>query len=479
MKRFFLFLILLSCSSHEAFAQLEIPFFISTIDYHTIKKEPGATVTVYDGTTVVLSKITPATGDIRLLLDSGKKYRIEISKFGKVTRSVVVNLQDIKEETMNEESANPGGGACDVYLFDEYPNIDFSFVKTTPGTEYSYNQEQGIVFNLEMAETMLAHVNALMREIEQLKAKKAADELDKKEDVKNQFNQVIAMAEKEIAQSNWTEAKNKLLQAQQIDPSQVSVKLKIKEIDGKISEELAAQKRDERYELYIQEGIEEQEAGKFDQARAKYNQAILLDRNKTEAPNKIVELDSLIANKSAIKDRQNKYLTLIAEGQNLENSKLYEQAIRKYNDALKIIDSQDARDRIEAIQGMQEEVAAEIARKKAEADSLAATKKAEEDSIKQAQELASKKAEADSLAAAKKAEEDSIKQAQEIARKKAEEDSIKQAQELARKKAEADSLAAAKKAEEDSIKQAQELARKKAEADSLAARSEERRVGKD
>ena len=169
MKRFFLFVIFSLLCISGTFAQLEIPFLVRTINYHTKKKEPGVSVNVYEDSTVVQSKTTPSSGDVRLILESGRIYKIELSKVGKVTRSVIVNLTGISEETMKEESANPGGGICDVYLFDEYPHIDFSYVKTTPATEYSYDQEQGIVFNLDMAETMLANVNKLLKEIEESK----------------------------------------------------------------------------------------------------------------------------------------------------------------------------------------------------------------------------------------------------------------------------------------------------------------------
>ena len=80
MKRIFLFLLFVWCFGNVAFSQLEIPFFVRTINYHTQKREPGATVIVYDGATVVQSKVTPSSGDVRLILDSGKKYKIEISK---------------------------------------------------------------------------------------------------------------------------------------------------------------------------------------------------------------------------------------------------------------------------------------------------------------------------------------------------------------------------------------------------------------
>ena len=474
MKRIFLVIFFACIFINEAFSQLDIPFLVHAVNYNSNKNEPGANVTVYDGATVVQSKITSASGVVRLILDSGKKYKVEITKSGKVTRSVIVNLLDINEETMKEESADPTKGSppCDVYLFDEYPSIDFSYVKNTPGTEYFYNQENGIIFNIDMAERMLSHVTALMKEVEQLKAKKAAE-------IKREFDQVIAMADQAMAASNWTEAKNKLLQAQQIDPMQASVKQKIKDLDVKISDELAANKRDEKYEALIQAGIEAETEGKLEEAKSKYNQAINLDKTKTDAVERLAEIEKTLSEKTINKESKTKYQTLLAEGRTLENSKLYEQAINKYNEALKVIDGQEAKARIEAINEIQSETAEAIARK-TEEDSIAAAKKLEEErqaALRQAQEDARKKAEADSIAAAKKLEEErqvALRQAQEDARKKAEADSIavlRQAQDDARKKAEEERQAA--------LRQAQEDARKKAEADSIAAAKkleEERQV---
>ncbi len=496
MKRIFILIIFALFFVSGTFAQLKIPFNVKTFNYATNKKEPGATVTVYDEATVVQTKVSPTSGDIRLNLDSGKKYKIEISKSGKVTRSFIVNLLDINEETMNEESIDPTGEpqVCEVYLFDEYPTIDFSYVKTTPGTEYYYDQKSGIVFNISMAETMLAHVNSLFKLIDELKAKEAeqlsAEKAAKKAEIKREFDQAIAMADQAMAASNWTEAKNKLLQAQQIDPTQVSVKQKIKDLDVKISDELAANKRDEKYEALIQAGIEAETEGKLEEAKSKYNQAINLDKTKTDAVERLAEIEKTLSEKTINKESKTKYQTLLAEGRTLENSKLYEQAINKYNEALKVIDGQEAKARIEAINEIQSETAEAIARK-TEEDSIAAAKKLEEErqaALRQAQEDARKKAEADSIAAVKKQEEErqaALRQAQEDARKKAEADSIaaakkleeerqaalRQVQEDARKKAEADSIAAAKKLEEErqaALRQVQEDARKKSEADSIA-----------
>ncbi len=505
MKRIFILIIFALFFVSGTFAQLKIPFNVKTFNYATNKKEPGATVTVYDEATVVQTKVSPTSGDIRLNLDSGKKYKIEISKSGKVTRSFIVNLLDINEETMNEESIDPTGEpqVCEVYLFDEYPTIDFSYVKTTPGTEYYYDQKSGIVFNISMAETMLAHVNSLFKLIDELKAKEAeqlsAEKAAKKAEIKREFDQAIAMADQAMAASNWTEAKNKLLQAQQIDPTQVSVKQKIKDLDVKISDELAANKRDEKYEALIQAGIEAETEGKLEEAKSKYNQAINLDKTKTDAVERLAEIEKTLSEKTINKESKTKYQTLLAEGRTLENSKLYEQAINKYNEALKVIDGQEAKARIEAINEIQSETAEAIARK-TEEDSIAAAKKLEEErqaALRQAQEDARKKAEADSIAAVKKQEEErqaALRQAQEDARKKAEADSIaavkkqeeerqaalRQAQEDARKKAEADSIAVLRQAQDDArkkveeerqaaLRQAQEDARKKAEADSIAA----------
>ena len=117
---------------------------------------------------------------------------------------------------------------------------------------------------------------------------------------------------------------------------------------------------------------------------------------------------------------------------------------------------------------------------KAEADKLAAEKKAKEDADKKALIEAAAKAEADKLAAEKKAKEDADKKAlaeatakteanKLTAEKKAKEDADKKALADAAAKAEAEKLAAEKKAKEDADKKALANAATKTEADKLAA----------
>jgi hypothetical protein len=71
------------------------------------------------------------------LLNPSKK----ISKTGKVTRSVIINLLDINEETMKEESADPTKGSpqCDVYLFDD-ENSDRSLLRFTNRKTLNYKK---------------------------------------------------------------------------------------------------------------------------------------------------------------------------------------------------------------------------------------------------------------------------------------------------------------------------------------------------
>ena len=78
MKRIFLVIFFACIFINDAFSQLDIPFLVHAVNYNSNKNEPGANVTVYDGATVVQSKITSASGVVRLILDSGKKYTIEI-----------------------------------------------------------------------------------------------------------------------------------------------------------------------------------------------------------------------------------------------------------------------------------------------------------------------------------------------------------------------------------------------------------------
>ena len=132
ISKYIFFLLLLFSFQSFIFSQIEVPFYVKTANYHTKKIEGGINVKVFDDSKIIQNLVSNSKGDAILHLPIGKKYRIEISKPGKVTRFINVDYTQIKD-TIKEEDADPRG-EVEVSLFDDVTGIDYSFVLNNPAT---------------------------------------------------------------------------------------------------------------------------------------------------------------------------------------------------------------------------------------------------------------------------------------------------------------------------------------------------------
>ena len=117
------------------FGQIDMNFFIKTTNYATGKKESGVTVKLMEGANTVSTQTTDGSGEVKLLLKAGKKYKVEVSKAGKVSRMLNINVSNVNDELL-QGTSKPEGQA-QISLFDEQPNVDYSYVKSNPITEFT------------------------------------------------------------------------------------------------------------------------------------------------------------------------------------------------------------------------------------------------------------------------------------------------------------------------------------------------------
>jgi uncharacterized membrane protein len=122
LKYRLLFFLLFFISSNELFGQIVIPFHVKTLNYYTQKKESGVTIKVFEGDVLDQSSVSTASGDVLLELEIGKRYKIEMSKDGKIPRFVYVNFQDVTKQIL-EDGVEPIGG-LDMSLFENLPTVD-------------------------------------------------------------------------------------------------------------------------------------------------------------------------------------------------------------------------------------------------------------------------------------------------------------------------------------------------------------------
>ena len=60
------------------FSQGKVGYYVKVINKVTGKKEPGATVKVYEGSTLTQTVTVPNSAQTVIDLNEGKKYKIEI-----------------------------------------------------------------------------------------------------------------------------------------------------------------------------------------------------------------------------------------------------------------------------------------------------------------------------------------------------------------------------------------------------------------
>ena len=192
MKLVFLFLVLIYIT-HFGYGQLEIPFQVKTLDYTTQKKETGVTVKAFDAGILLSTVVSNSSGIAKVSLPAGKKYKLEISKPGKVTRFVIVDLTKVTEEAL-DNGVDPTGGV-DMSLFEEAKDVDYSYVAQNPATIFSFDPEEGMKFDVDIAKKTIKEVDKIINNIsgvkqeaqKQLLAKQESERLAKEQEAQKQL----------------------------------------------------------------------------------------------------------------------------------------------------------------------------------------------------------------------------------------------------------------------------------------------------
>ena len=135
--KFLIFFILFLNFQFTLSAQIEVPFFVKTINFHSKKAESGISIKAFDQGNIIKSISSDNKGEAILQLPIGKKYRVEFSKPGKVTRFINIDYSQLKD-TIKEEDADPRG-EVEISLFDDVKGIDYNFVLSNPATNFTYD----------------------------------------------------------------------------------------------------------------------------------------------------------------------------------------------------------------------------------------------------------------------------------------------------------------------------------------------------
>jgi epidermal growth factor receptor substrate 15 len=311
------------------FGQMDITFFIKTTNYTTGKKEAGVAVKLLEGANTVSTQTTDASGEVKLMLKAGKKYKVEVSKAGKVSRLLNINVANVNDELL-QGTSKPSGQA-QISLFDEIANVDYSYVKTNPITEFYFDgQNTELQYDNVLADKMAKKIEKIMKDAEASQKQGDAN-----------YNSIIKQADALFTAKKYEEALTQYETATKIKGKEMEKypNDRIIEIDGILkaskSANLANSQLDSEYKALITsaDGLRDQK--KYPEAIARYQEA--LTKKQEQYPKDEIQKCEL-AIETAKKDAETaaKYDAAMKQGDQFYTQKSWMAARDEYKKALKI-----------------------------------------------------------------------------------------------------------------------------------------------
>lgn len=154
--------------------------------------------------------------------------------------------------------------------------------------------------------------------------------LDKDKAEGQRYQEAIAQADKLYADQNYSQALDPYLRASNIRPSEKYPQDQI----AMVNQKLAGQKRlDDDYQKLISDGAIQLTAGKYNEARVLYSNAVTLKPAEKLPKDKIAEIDGLLAD---LQNKEQSFGNHIKDGDAYFAEKKYTEAITSYSSAGKI-----------------------------------------------------------------------------------------------------------------------------------------------
>ncbi|MBN8703443.1 MAG: hypothetical protein J0M08_10280 [Bacteroidetes bacterium] len=161
-------------------------------------------------------------------------------------------------------------------------------------------------------------------------------DLKKNKDVDEEYTKLLSTADNTLKEKDFALAKTTYKKALAIKPTEEYPKNKIAEIDLLIASQVKSKETDDAYFAIMNKANEEMKKNNYEDAKKLYEDALKIKPIEELPQNKIAELNKLISDLNAEKNITIKYQQTIIKADKAFNAKDYELAKNTYNDALAI-----------------------------------------------------------------------------------------------------------------------------------------------
>lgn len=309
-----------------SFTQEIVAIDVITKDFKTDKKDGGVTIKIYEGTTLVSTQTSSSSGKVFFEAKPDKKYKVEASKAGKVTRYINVNTKGITTELLPANTA--AIATFSLGLFDEIPGVDFSYVTNNPTTEFYFDGQNPVLqYDDVLAKKMSSKIEKLLKDANEGKDKAEAD-----------YNAAIKQADVLFKSSKYTDALPLYEKALGIKPKDKYAGDQLLLCDGFIKAAKAAgaanAQAEQEYQNLITAANALRDQKKYEEAISRYNEA-LTKKQEQYPKDEITKCEAAIIVQKKEAENAKKYTDAITAGDSFFKQNSFMSAKDKYKEALK------------------------------------------------------------------------------------------------------------------------------------------------
>lgn len=173
----------------------------------------------------------------------------------------------------------------------------------------------------------------------------------KEKQVRQEYDQLIEMADNFLNQNSVQAAEEKYKKALGLFPNEQYPKDQLAKIQSKLKEAEERQKLKDQYNAAIAAADKHFDAEEWEQARERYQEAIDIESAATYPKARLEIVNKNLEELDAAREKKEQYDALVAEGDEALKNSQFDVAIQKYDEALGLFDEQYAKDQKAKAQG--------------------------------------------------------------------------------------------------------------------------------
>lgn len=182
------------------------------------------------------------------------------------------------------------------------------------------------------------------------KEKEDAEKADQEKEAK--YIALINSADKFFEAEKWDDAIAKYQEALTVKANEPHPTNRIKEINEKLKEQNEAAELQKKYDAAIKKADDLFASNKYTEAKTAYQNALSIKSDEQKPKDQIQKIEDILSQQASQEEAFNK---LVDQGDVAVNSELFDDAILKYEEALKIKDDSDVKTKIENAKKLRDE----------------------------------------------------------------------------------------------------------------------------